>query len=402
MNYEQTLEYLYSRLPIYQNKGVTAYKADIGNISKASNQLGNPHKKFKSIHVAGTNGKGSVSHMIASILQEAGYKVGLYTSPHLKDFRERIKINGNLISKKEVIDFISNNKIEFEQIKLSFFEFTVALAFDYFYKSKVEIAIIETGLGGRLDSTNIIKPIISVITNIGLDHTNLLGETIEKIAYEKAGIIKTNTPVIIGRKQKEIDHIFKNISKKRGASIIHSDSFDFKLDLKGNYQKENCNTSVTAITEVKKLGWEISDKNIKEGLKNVIKNTKLEGRWQVLNKKPLIICDTAHNKDGLTAVIQQILQIKYKKLHIVFGAVNDKNINELLDLLPKNAKYYFCKPNIPRGLNTNTLQEISYKKKIIGDTFSSVKDALEKAKKNANFNDLIFIGGSTFVVSEVL
>ena len=402
MTYKETISYLFQKLPMYQRSGEAAYKPDVGNIIEACNILNNPHLTFKSIHVAGTNGKGSTSHMIASILQEAGYKVGLYTSPHLKDFRERIRINGEMISEERVMEFVEKNKVEFEKINMSFFEMTVAMAFQYFSEERIEIAIVECGLGGRLDSTNIIKPILSIITNIGLDHTNLLGETIEKIAYEKAGIIKINTPVIIGRKQKEIDHVFKNISKKRGATTIHSNSFDFALDLKGNYQKENCNTSVTAITEIKKLGWKISDQNVREGLQNVIKNTKLEGRWQVLNKKPLIICDTAHNKDGLTAVIQQILQIKYENLHIVFGVVNDKNIDKLLDLLPKDAKYYFCKPNIPRGLNTSTLQKISYEKKIIGDTFSSVKDALEKAKKDANFNDLIFIGGSTFVVSEVL
>ena len=258
MNYQQTIEYLYSRLPIYQNKGVTAYKADIGNISKASNLLGNPHNKFKSIHVAGTNGKGSVSHMIASILQEAGYKVGLYTSPHLRDFRERIKINGNLISKKEVIDFISNNKIEFEQIKLSFFEFTVSLAFDYFYKSKVDIAIIETGLGGRLDSTNIIQPLVSVITNIGIDNTTLLGNTIEEIAKEKAGIIKQETPIIIGRNQKECRTIFINKAREHNSEIYFCEGeSSYHTDLKGNYQNENKRTAVFSLNELQKKGFKI-------------------------------------------------------------------------------------------------------------------------------------------------
>ena len=402
MNYKQTLDYLFSRLPLYQKKGPAAYKADIGNILKASNILGNPHDQFKSIHVAGTNGKGSVSHMLASILQNAGYKVGLYTSPHLKDFRERIKINGQMISKEDVVTFVSNNKSQFEQIDLSFFEFTVALSFKYFEKEKVDIAIIEVGLGGRLDSTNIINPELSIITNISLDHTNILGDTLEKIAIEKGGIIKTNTPVVIGRYQSEIEHIFNDLSKRKQTKISYSLSNNYELDLKGDYQKENCRTAVTSIKEMQKKGWKVSEKNIKDGLLNTIENTRFEGRWQVLNKQPLIICDTAHNEDGLKKVILQIDQTFHHSLHIVFGIVDDKNLENILKLLPRDAKYYFCKPNIPRGLNEKYLQKIASDKKIKGIAYSSVNNALDAAKENAQKNDLIFIGGSTFTVAEVL
>ena len=402
MTYQQTLDYLFSRLPMYQRDGVVAYKADIGNIVAASKTLKDPHKKFKSIHIAGTNGKGSVSHMLASIFQEAGYKVGLYTSPHLKDFRERIKLSGKMITKSEVIQFVSKNKTAFEKIDLSFFEFTVALAFHYFAYQKVDIAIIETGLGGRLDSTNIIIPELSIITNIGLDHTNLLGDTIQKIAKEKAGIIKSNTPIIIGRNQEEIKPIFQNIANEKKAPLKYATAHNFTADLKGHYQQENINTVVTAISEIQKKGWKITDKNIKDGLLNTIKNTGLLGRWQILGQNPLIICDTGHNEDGIKVVFNQIKQTPHKNLHVVFGAVNDKDLDSILNLLPKDAKYYFCKPNILRGLDENILKEIANKKEIKGDSYSSVKTALARAKKQAQLEDLIFIGGSTFVVAEVV
>ncbi len=402
MTYQQTLDYLFSRLPMYQRDGVVAYKADIGNIVAASKTLKDPHTKFKSIHIAGTNGKGSVSHMLASIFQEAGYKVGLYTSPHLKDFRERIKINGQMIAKSEVIQFVSKNKTAFEKIDLSFFEFTVALAFHYFAYQKVDIAIIETGLGGRLDSTNIINPELSIITNIGLDHTNLLGDTIQKIAKEKAGIIKSNTPIIIGRNQEEIKPIFQNIANEKKATLKYATAHNFTADLKGHYQQENINTVVTAISEIQKQGWKITDENIKDGLLNTIKNTGLLGRWQILGQNPLIICDTGHNEDGIKVVFNQIKQTPHKNLHVVFGAVNDKDLDSILNLLPKDAKYYFCKPNILRGLDENILKEIANKKEIKGDSYSSVKTALARAKKQAQLEDLIFIGGSTFLVAEVV
>ncbi|KRO54671.1 MAG: tetrahydrofolate synthase [Cryomorphaceae bacterium BACL11 MAG-121001-bin54] len=402
MTYQQTLDYLFSRLPMYQRDGVVAYKADIGNIVAASKTLKDPHKKFKSIHIAGTNGKGSVSHMLASIFQEAGYKVGLYTSPHLKDFRERIKINGQMIAKSEVIQFVSKNKTAFEKIDLSFFEFTVALAFHYFAYQKVDIAIIETGLGGRLDSTNIINPELSIITNIGLDHTNLLGDTIQKIAKEKAGIIKSNTPIIIGRNQEEIKPIFQNIANEKKAPLKYATAHNFTADLKGHYQQENINTVVTAISEIQKQGWKITDKNIKDGLLNTIKNTGLLGRWQILGQNPLVICDTGHNEDGIKVVFNQLKQTPHKNLHVVFGAVNDKDLDSILNLLPKDAKYYFCKPNILRGLDENILKEIANKKEIKGDSYSSVKTALARAKKQAQLEDLIFIGGSTFMAAEVV
>ncbi len=402
MTYQQTLDYLFSRLPMYQRDGVVAYKADIGNIVAASKTLKDPHKKFKSIHIAGTNGKGSVSHMLASIFQEAGYKVGLHTSPHLKDFRERIKINGQMIAKSEVIQFVSKNKTAFEKIDLSFFEFTVALAFHYFAYQKVDIAIIETGLGGRLDSTNIINPELSIITNIGLDHTNLLGDTIQKIAKEKAGIIKSNTPIIIGRNQEEIKPIFENIADEKKAPLKYATAHNFTADLKGHYQQENINTVVTAISEIQKQGWKITDKNIKDGLLNTIKNTGLLGRWQILGQNPLIICDTGHNEDGIKVVFNQLKQTPHKNLHVVFGAVNDKDLDTILNLLPNDAKYYFCKPNILRGLDENILKEIANKKEIKGDSYSSVKTALARAKKQAQLEDLIFIGGSTFLVAEVV
>jgi len=402
MTYQQTLNYLFNRLPMYQRKGEAAYKKDIKNIVAASKILGNPHKKFKSIHIAGTNGKGSVSHMLASILQEAGYKVGLYTSPHLKDFRERIKINGKMIPESEVIQFVLENKIAFEKIDLSFFEFTVALNFYYFANQKVDIAIIETGLGGRLDSTNIIDPELSIITNIGFDHTNLLGNTIEKIAKEKAGIIKQNVPVIIGRNQEKIKIIFQNIADKKIAPLKYATNHNFTSDLEGIYQKENINSAITAIQEIQKKGWEITNENIKEGLLNTRKNTGILGRWQVLGKKPLIICDSGHNVDAIKIIFKQIEQTPHKNLHIVFGVVNDKNLDLILDLLPKNARYYFCKPNIERGLDEEFLKNLANKKEIKGNSFTSVIEALKAAKKQAKNDDLIFIGGSTFVVAEVV
>jgi len=401
MNYKETLNYLFSRLPMYQRKGITAYKTDLNNIIVASKKLGNPHEKFKSVHIAGTNGKGSTAHILSSILQESGYKIGLYTSPHLKDFRERIKINGKIITKKEVVNFVKKHKNTFEKVSLSFFEFTVALSFNFFAKEKVDIAIIETGLGGRLDSTNIILPELSIITNIGIDHTKILGNTIEKIAKEKAGIIKYNTPIIIGRNQKKTEKVLKEIANKKNTVLTYALSYNYDSDLSGNYQKENINTAVSGILELKNQGWKITNKNIKEGLLNTRKNTGILGRWQKLSENPKIICDIAHNEDGLKEIIKQLQATSYKRLHVVFGTVNDKDLN-ILSLLPKDAKYYFCKANIPRGLNEKSLKKIANKKGLNGESYSSVKKALEKAKKSANKEDLIFIGGSTFIVAEIL
>ena len=403
MNYTQTLDYLFSRLPIYQRIGVAAYKADIGNIATASKYLKNPHTQFKSIHIAGTNGKGSTAHMLASILQESGIKVGLYTSPHLKDFRERIKINGEVIAKKDVVTFVKENQVFFEKIELSFFEFTVAMAFDYFAKQKVDIAIIETGLGGRLDSTNIIKPELAIITNISLDHTNLLGDTIEKIAREKAGIIKNKTPIIIGRKQKETTSIFKSIAKEKNAILIYaSPQKGYANDLKGEYQKENINTVITAIKQLQKQGWTITENSTEHGLLKTVGNTQLLGRWQTVSSNPQIICDTAHNEDGIKEITKQLSNSKYEQLHIVFGTVDDKNLDPILRYLPKNAKYYFCNANIMRAMNAKDLRQKAAKHQLKGRAFASVREALRCAKDNANPKDLIFVGGSTFVVAEVV
>lgn len=403
MNYQETLDYLFSKLPMYQRKGVAAYKVDIGNIVAASKYLGNPHTQFKSIHIAGTNGKGSTAHMLTSVIQEAGYKVGLYTSPHLKHFRERIKVNGKMIAEQEVVDFVKENKAIFEEMELSFFEFTVAMAFDYFAKEKVDIAIIETGLGGRLDSTNIIKPELSIITNIGFDHTHLLGDTLQEIATEKAGIIKKNTPIIIGRKQKETNTIFQNIAKEKNAHLVYSEpKQNYRTDLQGEYQKENINTTITALEQLQEQGWAINSSNIEQGLLNIVANTELLGRWQTLSKIPHVICDTGHNEDGIKKITKQLSTTLYKNLHIVFGTVNDKNLASILPLLPNTAKYYFCQADIARAMEVHKLKQEANKYKLKGDAFTSVEKALNHAKKSAQKEDLIFVGGSTFVVAEVL
>ena len=402
MNYKQTIDYLFKKLPSYQNIGKSAYKKDIGNIKIASEKLGNPHLNFKSVHVAGTNGKGSVSHMIASIMQEAGYKVGLYTSPHLKDFRERIKINGKKISKREVIEFIADNKKKFEDLELSFFEMTVALSFYYFNKMNVDIAIIETGLGGRLDSTNIISPEISIITNISLDHTNLLGNSIQKIAKEKAGIIKSKTPVIIGAKDIKTVKIFNEIAELKNAKISYAKQHYYRTDLKGIYQKMNVNTCVSAIHELKNIGWEISKKNIEDGLLNCIKNTELRGRWEIISKVPLTICDTAHNLDAMKYVVKQINQQKYLKLHFIFGASEDKDLVKIIKILPKEAIYYICKPNVERGLDTDVISKYFTDMNMKFHSYKNSIVALKTAKKNANKKDLIIISGSTFLVAELI
>jgi len=400
MDYKRSVEYLFQRLPMYQRSGIAAYKKDIGNIIKACKILNNPQKKIKTIHIAGTNGKGSTAHMLASILQEAGYKTGLYTSPHLKDFRERIKINGKTIDKKYIINFIKENQLEFEKINMSFFEFTVAMAFNYFTESKVDIAIIETGLGGRLDSTNIINPELSIITNIGLDHTNLLGNTIEKIAFEKAGIIKKNTPIIIGRKQDKTKEIFKSIAKGKNAKLYYNDNpKNITTDVKGDYQNENIGTAIKAI-EI--LNWNISNEQINKGINNILKNTGLEGRWQKLSENPLTICDVGHNEDGIKNILRQIEKTKFNKLHFIFGSVNDKVLTNVFKLLPKKAKYYFCAAKIDRALQTNILKQRAEEFNLYGDEFSSVNQAYINAKENASKDDLIFIGGSTFIVAEVL
>ena len=405
MTYQDTLDWMFAQLPMYQKQGKTAFKKDLTNTLKLAEHLNFPHKNFKSIHVAGTNGKGSTSHMLASVLQEAGYKVGLYTSPHLKDFRERIRINGQVVSKQYVIGFIKRNKAFFDVNQLSFFEMTVGMAFDYFSKQKVDIAVVEVGLGGRLDSTNIIIPEVSVITNIGLDHTQFLGTTLEEIAFEKAGIIKPNIPVVIGETQKETLPVFKEIAKKNNSKISFADkniSEVYQSDLLGDYQVKNIKTVIQAIKELQKKGFKITLKHLQSGLLNVVKNTGLLGRWQILNENPKVVCDTGHNKDGLTYVMKQLKKEVYKSLHIVFGVVNDKDLSSIIDLLPKTATYYFCKPNIPRGLDAIELKRCFNDHGLKGDTYSSVNEAYKTALENSKTTDLVFIGGSTFVVAEII
>lgn len=405
MDFKNTLNWMFSQLPMYQRQGKTAFRKDLTNSIEFSKHLNFPESTFKTIHVAGTNGKGSTSHMLASVLQEAGYKVGLYTSPHLKDFRERVKINGKIIKKIEVINFIKNNKSFFEANNLSFFEMTVGLAFDCFAKHKVDVAVIEVGLGGRLDSTNIITPEVSVITNIGYDHMQFLGETLPEIAFEKAGIIKENVPVVVGEYQKEVFQVFEEIAKEKSAPLFLAASNQdnrYISDLKGAYQIHNIKTVLQTIAILKTKGFTISEKNIKNGLQKVVKNTGLLGRWQVLNEQPKVICDTAHNAEGLRYVLKQLQEEKFEQLHIVLGVVNDKDLTSILPLFPKNAIYYFCKPNIPRGLDEFEFQRQCSKFYLIGESYSSVKIALKTALSNAGKNDLIFIGGSTFVVAEVV
>jgi len=455
MNYPQTIQYLYSQLPLFTRDGPSAYKEDLTNTIALCGRLGNPQNKFKSIHVAGTNGKGSTSHMLAAILQTAGYKTGLYTSPHLKDFRERIRINGEMISEQEVIDFVEAHKQGFEDIKPSFFEMTVALAFDFFAREKVDIAVIEVGLGGRLDSTNIITPLLSVITNIGWDHMDILGNTLPLIAAEKAGIIKKDIPVVIGEFQSETAQAFIDkasqqnapitfaseewevlrseirgqrlevggksevgsqneeqclelqISRTKGSLNHHTSDFrpltsDLILDLTGTYQLKNIKTVLSAVDELRSQDFNISDDNLKTALRRVKTLTGLHGRWEVLSRNPLTICDTGHNPDGVAEVLKSIASIPFEKLHFVMGVVNDKDITKILNMLPKDAIYYFCKPDIPRGLDAESLKQKAESFGIKGKAHKSVRDALQAARQNAAKNDLVFVGGSTFVVAEVV
>lgn len=396
---------MFNQLPMYQLQGASAYKKDLTNAYLLANHLDNPQKNLKCIHVAGTNGKGSTSHMLASVLQEAGYKVGLYTSPHLKDYRERIKINGVKISEDFVCDFINKNKAFFEANDMSFFEMTVGLAFDYFFKEKVDIAIIEVGMGGRLDATNIITPMVSVITNIALDHTQFLGNTPEAIAYEKAGIIKPGIPVVIGEYTNETKPVFLSKAAANNSEIYFASDLiheSYPSDLIGDYQVQNKKTVLQTIAVVNsQKEFKIYETDIKSGLLNVVKNTGLEGRWQQLGESPKIICDTAHNKNGLEIVMKQIQKEKFDTLHIVLGMVNDKDLDEVLPLFPTDAIYYFCKPNIPRGLETTLLQEKAQKFHLFGKTYPSVTDAYNASKNIATKNDFIFVGGSTFVVAEL-
>jgi dihydrofolate synthase/folylpolyglutamate synthase len=401
----QAINWLFKQLPMYQNVGMAGYKIDLSNTLLLANYLDNPHHTFKSIHVAGTNGKGSTSHMMASVLQEAGYKVGLYTSPHLKDFRERVKINGIMIPKRKVSSFVGKHQDFFKNNKLSFFEMTVGLAFHYFAQSKVDIAIIEVGLGGRLDSTNIISPELSVITNIGLDHTQFLGTTLEAIAKEKAGIIKSKVPVVIGELHPDTKKVFLQVAKQKSAPITFAEKQEvslFDCDLKGNYQVKNQRTALAALEILTKKGFKISQTDIKRGIGSVVSNTGLLGRWQVLQALPTLVCDTAHNKEGLLFTTKQLQQINQGVLHIVFGVVRDKDLGAILPLLPPNARYYFCAPNIPRAMSVAILNQKAEEFNLIGKSYSTVKKAVKAALKTAANNDVIYVGGSTFVVAEVV
>lgn len=428
MNYKQTLDYLYSKLPMFTRVGAVAYRKDLHNTIAMCEQLGNPQDKFKTIHVGGTNGKGSTSHMLAAILQQAGYKTGLYTSPHLKDFRERIRINGEMIPEAFVTDFVEEQQDIMEFLQPSFFEVTVAMAFSYFAKAEVDIAIIEVGLGGRIDSTNIITPELSVITNISLDHTNILGTTLPEIATEKAGIIKKDLPVVIGETQSEIEHIFiqkvaetnspiyfadqelrlqqlKKTGKYLNLAVYKGDTPiypELDLDLNGAYQRKNILTVIEAVQILKQQGFKIEEAAVYNALKNVKGLTGLQGRWQTLSENPLVICDTGHNIAGITEVMQNINDTPHDQLHIVIGMVKDKDITGVLQLLPVDAHYYFCQPELERALPAEELAEQAKNHHLIGDVFPSVQLAFHAAKDNANANDLIFIGGSTFVVAEVL
>jgi len=429
MNYTETLEYLFSQLPMFQRIGQAAYKANLDNTIALDEYFGHPHSKYKTIHIAGTNGKGSVSHILASILQKAGFKTGLYTSPHLNDFRERIKIDGMMIPEEEVVQFVENHRAFFEPIKPSFFELTVAMAFDYFARSNVDVAVIETGLGGRLDSTNIITPELSIISNISYDHGYLLGDTLESIAGEKAGIIKKNIPIVIGESQKSTNQVFIDKANEMESPIsFASNNYqanreinrnnlfqtyqifkdgqlffpDLKLDLNGNYQNKNIVTVLQSIEILQQKKFKIQKDHIYEGCETAASTTGLMGRWQTIGQNPLTICDTGHNEAGILEILEQFKLMDFSQLHFIFGTVEDKDINKILELLPINAVYYFCKANIPRALDEKLLRQKASIFGLEGKCYSSVKMALGAARENAQDDDLIFVGGSTFVVAEVI
>ena len=429
MNYEETLDYLFAQLPMFHRIGAAAYKANLDNTHAICEFLDHPENKFRSIHIAGTNGKGSTSHMLAAILQSAGYKTGLYTSPHLIDFRERIRINGEMISKDAVVEFVEKYKTQFEKVQPSFFEWTVGLAFDYFANEKVEIAVIETGLGGRLDSTNVITPLLSVITNISWDHANLLGDTLKKIAAEKAGIIKKEIPVVIGEVREETAVVFTDKAASMSAPIVFAEVllraeqkestapdrqvfsiyagkqllFDsLEIDLAGHYQRKNILTVIESVLKLNEAGFRIEEEHIRAGLSNVRGLTGLMGRWQTISESPRIVCDVGHNEDGIREILNQLALLSYDRLHIVFGVVNDKDVTSILKLLPVNAKYYFCKANLPRALGQEELKNQAQNFGLKGEAYDSVYDAFLAAKNAAEKSDFVFIGGSTFVVAEIL
>jgi dihydrofolate synthase / folylpolyglutamate synthase len=424
--YEETLQFLYENLPMFQRIGAAALKPDLKNTLALCEALGNPQFKFKSVHVGGTNGKGSTSHMLASILQSAGLKTGLYTSPHLKSFTERIRINGAEISTDYVINFANRILPSIENLKPSFFEITVAMAFDYFAQHQVDIAVIEVGLGGRLDSTNVITPELSLITNIGWDHMDILGDSLEKIAGEKAGIIKHSVPVVISERQPEVEYIFRekasstdspvhfasdqfNASIQSENGVVTFDVFEkgdpiiqnLQLPLQGVYQQKNILGVLQAVDVLKGRGWEITSQHVRIGLENVISQTGLKGRWQILNKKPMIVCDTGHNLDGMKEVLRQIRMQSYQNLFFVFGIVKGKDVSSILKLLPKDAYYFFCEAKIPRAMNASLLSQQAFEYQLTGEIVPDVNDAIHQARKRASSDDMIFIGGSTYIVAEI-
>jgi len=421
MNYADTLTYLYANLPMFQRVGAAAYNRDLTNTLALCEELGNPQKNFKCIHIAGTNGKGSSSHMLAAILQSAGYKTGLYTSPHLKEFTERIRINGIEITQEFIVDFVERIKPAIERIHPSFFEITVAMAFDYFNYKQIEIGVIETGLGGRLDSTNIIEPILSLITNISWDHKDLLGDTLPKIATEKAGIIKFNVPVIISERQAEVSDVFISTAKYRNSRLLFAaDSYEVKklqdgvyevqngnetnlyeLDLLGVYQAKNIKGVLAVVYELRRQGYKITNEQLAFGFRNITGLTGLKGRWQRLDNNPLTICDTGHNEAGIKEILTQISEIKFAKLHWVLGMVKDKDVSSILQLLPKDATYYFCQASIPRAMPAHELHERAQAVGLNGVVVQDVNPAIAQARANSSKDDLIIIGGSTFVVAEI-
>ncbi|MEQ8623421.1 MAG: folylpolyglutamate synthase/dihydrofolate synthase family protein [Vicingaceae bacterium] len=405
MTYRETLEYLFKQLPMYQREGKTAFKKDLNNTLRLCKLLGNPEQQFKSIHIAGTNGKGSTAHMLAAIFQEAGYRTGLYTSPHLKDFRERVRIDGEMISQKSVVEFVKENQSKFDEIKPSFFEWTVVLAFHQFAKARVDIAIIETGLGGRLDSTNVITPELSIITNISYDHMDMLGDTLPEIAREKAGIIKEGVPVVIGNNSGQ-KALFLDIAFEKKSLIYFADSLktnvELTSDLIGIYQKSNIKTVFQSWLVLRNLGWLISFPQLERALLNIKKSTGLRGRWEVLQKNPLVIAETAHNEEGLKLAIKQLKETEYDCLHLVLGFVKGKDLKKLLSLFPESASFYFCEAKIPRAEKAEVVYEIAKELGIKGRHFNNVTEAKNTALNNAQQSDLVYIGGSNFVVAEAL
>ncbi|MCI5054953.1 MAG: bifunctional folylpolyglutamate synthase/dihydrofolate synthase [Flavobacteriales bacterium] len=403
VEYQKALDWMYAQLPMYQRLGESAYKKDLLRTLEMSKFFGHPERLFRSVHIAGTNGKGSVTHMIASVLIEAGYKVGIYSSPHLVDFRERIKINGEMVPKAEVMEFLKEGRDLIDQIKPSFFEMTVIMAFRYFAKQNVDWAVIETGLGGRLDSTNILMPELSVITHVAMDHMNMLGDSLESIAKEKAGIIKPGIPVILGRKQNDIYHIFEEKCKslKSSLTLAEKADFDFELDLKGKFQRENANTAYVAIAGIQ-TDDPISLDTIERGLKNVVMNTGLRGRFEFLSKDPLIICDIAHNQEAVKVVIEEVSKLNFDRLNIVYGAAKDKDLNNIIEMLPVDASYYLCSPDVPRAMDSSELMNLFSAKGLKCKRYNKVSSAFWASQKNAHSNDLILVIGSAFVVAEVL